>query len=589
MNEILQTDDGAAGPRVLVVDDEEGLRLTFKTFLEKENAVVFLAGNYEEAGERLDKNGPFDLIFLDIILPGGYSGIDVLRRIRERGLACPVIIITGQPQVDTAAEAVRQGAFDYVPKPVRKDTLLRLYHSALNYHRLAVENKRIAAEKERYKRNLEAVFRSVDEAIITVDMDLRITSANSALGSLCRTAASQHIGSRIDDLPVGGMQRCGELIAETVCDGQAVRNLSLVFHCPDGEQRSAQIDSMLLKDEAGRAIGGLLVIRDLTRLHYLERELGERYCFEGMIGRSTAMQRIFNLVEDLADTDATVLITGESGTGKDMLAGAIHHRGNRSGGPLVRVNCAALSESLLESELFGHVKGAFTGADRQRKGRFQLADGGTLFLDEIGDIPVRLQVKLLRVLQEKEIERVGDARPIKVDVRLITATNRDLPARIAAGEFREDLYYRIKVLEIRMPPLRSRREDIPLLADHFREQFNRKYGRRVERISDRVMRLFMNDNWPGNVRQLQHVLEHAFILCREQVLDSVHLPPEFQEASEPPAGATDGGQASAAKIREALRQTNGNKAAAARLLGISRRTLYRRMEKSADTSDFPRQ
>jgi PAS domain S-box-containing protein len=565
-------------PRVLIVDDEEGLRLTFKTFLEKEGAEVVLAADFNEAVARLQDAGPFDLVFLDIILPGGLRGIDVLPRIRERGMDCPVIIITGQPQVETAAEAVREGAFDYVPKPVKKETLLRLYHSALSFHSLKTENRRMAEEKDRYKRNLEAVFRSVDEAIIAVDVDGHISSVNSALDSLCGSPASGYTGRRIGEIAIGGMDRCGELIAGTIATGRIVKDQPVIFQCPAGDRRSALVSGMPLKDEQGRSIGGVLVIRDLTRLHYLERELEQRTRFEGMIGRSPAMQKIFNLVEDLADTDATVLITGESGTGKDMLAGAIHHRGSRAAGPLVRVNCAALSESLLESELFGHVKGAFTGADRVRKGRFELAHGGTLFLDEIGDIPTRLQVKLLRALQEKEIERVGDARPIAVDVRLITATNRDLPARIAGGEFREDLYYRIKVLEIRMPPLRSRREDIPLLADHFREHFNRKYNRRVERVSDRVMEIFMDDDWPGNVRQLQHVLEHAFILCREPILDITHLPPELQEEERPP-GDTGATEITADRIREALREAGGNKAKAARLLGIARRTLYRRMER----------
>lgn len=565
-------------PRVLIVDDEEGLRLTFKTFLEKEGAGVVLAADFHEALARLADTGPFDLIFLDIILPGGFKGIDLLRRIREQGLDCPVIIITGQPQVETAAEAVRQGAFDYVPKPVKKETLLRLYRSALNFFALKIENKRMAEEKERYKQNLEAVFRSVDEAIIAVDGEGRIASINSAMESLCGGQTSGCIGRRIDEIAIDGMNRCKEMIAATIQQGRVVKDQAVVFQCPDGQRRSALVNTMPLKDEGGRAIGGVLVIRDLTRLHYLERELEARNRFEGMIGRSAAMQKIFNLVEDLADTDATVLITGESGTGKDMLAGAIHKRGSRAAGPLVRVNCAALSESLLESELFGHVKGAFTGADRIRKGRFELAHGGTLFLDEIGDIPVSVQVKLLRVLQEKEIERVGDARPISVDVRLISATHQDLPARIARGEFREDLYYRIKVLEIRMPPLRSRREDIPLLTDHFREYFNRKYDRRVAQVSDGVMALFMNYDWPGNVRQLKHVLEHAFILCRVPVLDITHLPPEFQdEDGLLPAADTE--DISPDKIREALSEAGGNKAKAARLLGISRRTLYRKLEK----------
>jgi transcriptional regulator with PAS, ATPase and Fis domain len=274
-----------------------------------------------------------------------------------------------------------------------------------------------------------------------------------------------------------------------------------------------------------------------------------------------------------------VLITGESGTGKELVADALHAAGNRSGRHLVKINCAALSEGLLESELFGHVRGAFTGAVRDKVGRFQRADGGTIFLDEIGEMTPRMQLRFLRVLESMEFERVGDSTPISVDVRVIAATNRDLAAKVEAGEFREDLFFRLKVVEIGMPPLRDRRDDIPLLVQHFLQAFNRKFGKSIQSVSEPVMSLFQSFHWPGNVRQLENVLEHACVLSRGQVITESDLPVDFmpngggeipETRPSPPAEAR--------AIREALRQAHYNKSKAAQLLGISRRTLYRRLE-----------
>jgi two-component system, NtrC family, response regulator HydG len=271
-----------------------------------------------------------------------------------------------------------------------------------------------------------------------------------------------------------------------------------------------------------------------------------------------------------------VLITGESGTGKELVAEALHHCGMRRQGPLVKVNCAALPDSLLESELFGHVKGAFTGAAMARVGRFQRADGGTLLLDEIGDVSPRLQLALLRVLQDGQVERLGDSRPIHVDVRVVASTNRNLAQRVARGEFREDLFYRLKVAEIALPPLRERREDIPLLIEHVVERLNRKLRREIRGVAPEVERVCLEHAWPGNVRELEHALEHAFIRCREDVVRVEHLPDEVARVAPFGAGGSlDEGNADA--IRRALKTSGGNKAKAARLLGIDRKTLYRKL------------
>ncbi|MDF1579772.1 MAG: sigma-54 dependent transcriptional regulator [Desulfuromonadales bacterium] len=289
------------------------------------------------------------------------------------------------------------------------------------------------------------------------------------------------------------------------------------------------------------------------------------------------MQDVYKLVDTLADIDTTVLISGESGTGKELIAESLHFRGPRRDAPLVKVNCAALPDNLLESELFGHVKGAFTSAMSDRVGRFQQAHGGTIFLDEIGDISPALQVRLLRVLQEKEFERVGSNATISVDVRIVAASNRSLLEQVKSGAFREDLYYRLKVIEIKAPALRARKSDIPLLVNHFIDEFNSKFHRSVAGLSRQALQLLIDYNWPGNVRELQHVLEHAFILCRDTVLSVEHLPGEFQEMLD---AATSASVVVNEKDRilAVLDRTGWNKSRAADLMGISRRTIYRKIE-----------
>jgi transcriptional regulator with PAS, ATPase and Fis domain len=333
-------------------------------------------------------------------------------------------------------------------------------------------------------------------------------------------------------------------------------------------------------DQEGKFTGALLVIRDITLLRDLERELRERHWFQNMIGKNKRMQDIYRLLEDLANIETTVLITGESGTGKELVAKALHYSGQRAFNPFITVNCSALTESLLESELFGHVKGAFTGAIHDKQGRFQAADQGTILLDEIGDISPLIQLKLLRVLQEKVFERVGESNPQKVNVRIIACTNKDLKEKVRKGEFREDLYYRLKVVEVSIPPLRDRLEDIPLLVNHFCDIFNKRFQKEIDGLSNEVLNKVMSYHWPGNVRELEHVIEHAFVLCHGRVITLEHIPSEVRDC-----GNSDKimrqknyvkDSIGAQEILRALNETGGNKAKAARLLGISRPTLYRK-------------
>jgi transcriptional regulator with PAS, ATPase and Fis domain len=402
---------------------------------------------------------------------------------------------------------------------------------------------------------------------------------NDAAGEICGLSRDA-VGK-----PLGSFQQYfrGEwldLLAKAIREGKAAEALRIECAREDLPKRVVTIAASPLLNEQALTSGAVVVVKDETRLACLERDLQERRQFHNIIGKSETMQRIFSLIEDLASVQTTALITGETGTGKELVAAALHYQGDRRQKPFVKVNCSALPENLLESELFGHVKGAFTGALQNKSGRFERADGGTIFLDEIGDITPAVQMRLLRVLQEREFERVGDSTPVKVDVRVVAATNKDLLEKVKHGEFREDLYYRLKVVEIPLPPLRERKEDIPLLEQHFLNKFNKAFGKEIISITDDVRHLLMDYPWPGNVRELEHAFEHAFIVCNQGVITVDDLPPEFRDfpATESCAAADGSGQADREAIVCALEKTAWNKAGAARLLGISRQTMYRRLE-----------
>jgi transcriptional regulator with PAS, ATPase and Fis domain len=355
-------------------------------------------------------------------------------------------------------------------------------------------------------------------------------------------------------------------------------------------------NARVVRDQNQQIIGVVETVTDLSEISRARQEaeealirLGEKHRLDNLIGKSHEMQKVFAAINAAAASDATILIVGESGTGKELVAGAIHQRSTRTTYPLIVVNCSALTESLLESELFGHVKGAFTGATHNRTGRFEEADGGTVFLDEIGEISPYIQVKLLRVLQEREIERVGDSKTRKVNIRIMAATNRDLYSRVQEGHFRDDLYYRLKVFPIVLPPLKTRKDDIPLLTRHFIDRQNRKTGKNIKGISQYAMRVFLDHSWPGNVRELENAIEHAFVLCNRDQIEISDLPLEIrQPGDECSPGAIAG--AAARKVRigrdlskeelmELLETNDWNKAAVARQLGVSRTAVWKYMKK----------
>ena len=558
-------------PHVLVVDDEESIRYTFEVFLSDQGYTVFSAANCDE-GVALLRQKDIDLIFADIILPGR-SGVDLLKEAKEILPNVPVIMITGAPSVDTAAESLRMGAFDYIIKPIRQHVLLKVVN-------IALKHKAVTDESEQCRLNLEAIFRSVNDGIVTVDENMSVVEINDAAQEICEFKRDAVIGKPLAELEDRCDGNCIGALAEALKTRRRVELRFVECRSTQGKQQVVSVTASPLLGVKDRFTGVVMVVRDETRLVRLERRLQERQKIDSIVGRSEGIEKVRAMIRDLAEVQTTVLVTGESGTGKELVVDALHHLGERRHRPLVKVNCMALSENLLESELFGHVAGAFTGAVKDKVGRFQRADGGTIFLDEIGDLSPRMQLRLLRVIETMEFERVGDSSTVRVDVRVVAATNRDLPERVSEGEFRQDLYYRLKVVQIHIPPLRERLDDVPLLTEHFRRKLNSKLEREIRGISTQVASMFLNYPWTGNVRELENLLEHAFVRCRGSIITAGDLPVDFLDQFEHRlfrAALSDDEEAEA--IRKALEQAGGNKTEAARLLGMSRRTIYRKMEK----------
>jgi len=358
----------------------------------------------------------------------------------------------------------------------------------------------------------------------------------------------------------------------------------------DGSYVHILKNAAILRDEAGQVLGAVETLTDISEIARRDEQIQQLSKlvdtigdFQGMVGKSPVMQQVFDLTRKAAQSEAPVIIYGESGTGKELVAHAIHALGWRREGPFIPCNCAALNEALLESELFGHVKGAFTGAYTHRQGRFEAANRGDIFLDEVGDIPPAIQVKLLRVLETKQFERVGDHRSISVDVRIITATHRDLETLVSEGVFREDLFFRINVIPIHLPPLRERLDDIPLLVEHFIRHLRRRSGKEISGLTREAMKIFQDYPWPGNVRELKGALEYAFVVAEDGLITPEHLPPqlvspELSRQHLPETGAIRNADERMALVK-ALRQSHGNQSQAAALLGVSRVTVWHRMKK----------
>ncbi len=434
-------------------------------------------------------------------------------------------------------------------------------------------------------RHQETILDSINEGVFTVDLNWRITSFNRAAEAITRVKREEAIG-----------RPCSEVFRASICEDDCALKRTLVTGKPTanitariktafqgGARVPIRISTALLKDEAGQVVGGVETFQDLTQIEQLRKELESRYTCEDIVGRSRAMTALFDLLPQFAESDSTVLIEGESGAGKELFARALHTLSPRKNGPFLAVNCAALPDTLLESELFGYKAGAFTGAAKDKPGRFALAGGGTLFLDEIGDISPAMQIRLLRVLQERRIEPLGGVAPQPVDVRVVAATNKTLSDLVKTGTFRIDLFYRICVVQMTIPPLRDRRADIPALVDHMIAKFNRLKGKDIPGASESVMERLMRHDYPGNVRELENIIEHAFVLCREGFIRMRHLPPELRMDD---AVQGDGGRTGTtlramerALIAEALERNGGNRKKTAEQLGIDYTTLYRKIQR----------
>ncbi|MBN2654567.1 MAG: sigma 54-interacting transcriptional regulator [Nitrospirae bacterium] len=428
----------------------------------------------------------------------------------------------------------------------------------------------------------EAVLESISDGVFTVDLDWRVTSFNRAAEEITGVKRKEAIGRRCSEVFRSSM--CGPACAlkQTLKTGRPIIGKSGYIIDSEGSRIPISISTAVLRDGSGNVIGGAETFRDLSEIEALREELQSKARVGDINSRSPLMQRVLEVLPAVAASPSTVLILGETGTGKELMARTIHSLSPRNRGPFVAVNCGALPDTLLESELFGYKAGAFTGAVKNKPGRFDLARGGTIFLDEIGEISTSMQVKLLRVLQERTYEPLGCTRSETADVRIIVATNRDLSEQVRLGHFREDLYYRINVVRIELPPLKNRKEDIQLLADHFIARFNRLFQKSVKGIEPEALSLLMAYDWPGNIRELENVIERSFILCSDCSISIAHLPPEITAGSKVSAGRDIRSAHDifdAQTIRAALQRNAFNRQAAARELGIHKTTLFRRIKK----------
>ena len=422
---------------------------------------------------------------------------------------------------------------------------------------------------------IQDILDALQDVILVINTEMEVVSMNHAAVELFGLDPDALIGRGICSL-FGEGSFPEDCLRGTIVTGESILDYQTTI-LMEGERRGeVLIRTVPLRRESGVIEAAAIILHDVTEVTSLRKEADRRTGYARMIGANREMQALYRLIEDVAPSHATVMIRGESGTGKELVARALHYGSNRADGPFVMVNCSALSENLLESELFGHVRGAFTGAVSTRKGRFEEAIGGTIFLDEIGDISPVVQVKLLRVLQQKIVEKVGDNTPVPVDVRVVSATNRDLEDLVARGLMREDFYYRIKVVSLQVPPLRDRREDIPMLLEHFLAG----HGAEAREIDDAVLRILMSYDWPGNVRELEHAIEHAVVLARGERISPQHLPPEIVGRTPDVDLRLAGGDPDTeeARIRDALQRNAWRRGRTARELGIDRSTLWRKIK-----------
>ncbi len=425
------------------------------------------------------------------------------------------------------------------------------------------------------------ILDSIGDGVFTVDLSWRIMSFNSAAESITGIPKEEAIGQRCYEVFRSNICETSCVLRQTMATLEPIRNMPVHILRADKKRIPISVSTSVLRDEAGQVVGGVETFRDLSAVHELRKELLKHHSFRDIVSKNAKMHDLFSLLPQIAQSGSTVLIEGASGTGKELVARAIHNSSTKKKGPFIAVNCGALPETLAESELFGYKAGAFTDAKKDKPGRFALAQNGTIFLDEIGDVSLAVQVRLLRVLEAKIYEPLGSTKAVRTNARVITATHRNLEKLIEEGQFRDDLYYRINVIRLSLPPLSERKEDIPLLADHFVDRFNHLTGKQVIGLSQEAQAALMLYDWPGNVRELENAIEHAFVMCTEELIRLNHLPPRVIPENESvvlPAGLTLR-EVEKRTIQEALQRNQWKKIVTARELGIDKNTLRRKIKR----------
>jgi PAS domain S-box-containing protein len=436
----------------------------------------------------------------------------------------------------------------------------------------------------RDKQFLETILSSIADGVFTVDREWRITSFNHAAERITGVAAADAMGKRCSEVFHADICERGCALRQTVDTGRELIDYPAKILNIRGRAVPISLSTSVLRDAAGTLLGAVETFRDLSAIEQLRREIRHEYTFEDIVGKSKAFRKIFAILPDVAESDSTVLIEGPSGSGKELLARAVHNLSARRKNPYVVVNCGTLPAGLFESELFGYVQGAFTDAKRDKPGRIALAENGTVFFDEVSELPPATQVKLLRVLQEREFEALGATKTAKANVRVVAATNRKLAELVSEGRFRDDLYFRLAVVRLSLPPLKDRREDIPFLIEHFIGRFNAKRGKQIMGVTPAAMEILMRHEFPGNVRELENVIEYGFVLCHNRLIDVPHLPEDLQQVAQKAAPAERRAEsqlerAEADVIRSTVQHCGGHLGRAARDLGMSRTTLWRKMKR----------
>ncbi len=427
--------------------------------------------------------------------------------------------------------------------------------------------------------NRNIILDSIADGVFTVDLDFKITSMNRSAEDILGMKEEEALGKLCFEIFHANICEHSCALRETIANKRNIINKTIYIVNSEGDRIPVSISTAVLRDENGEIIGGVETFRDISEIEELRKTIESGFTFESIVSKNNKMQDIFAILPDIAQSDSSVLIEGASGTGKELVARAIHNLSKRKDKPIVVINCAALPDNLLESELFGYKAGAFTDAKRDKAGKIAIANGGTIFLDEIGELSQNIQVKLLRFLQEREYEPLGGLKPVKADVRIISATNRELNDSVKQGEFRDDLFYRINIVNIKLPPLKERKEDIPVLIRHFIRRFNIVKGKNIEGVSDLVMNIMMEYNYPGNIRELENIIEHAFILCKESYIQIEHLPSHLRGEEIQFSKSMTLEECEKLFILKVLEKNGWNQTKSAKELGINQSTLWRKMKR----------